>query len=104
MPTTGRLFIFMLFLFLAPLSADTRAAADDGQDGILVGRIAHVEGKLLRYVAEDEDWVATVQDAPFGLEDALYAGDGTRAECILPNTDQGWGSDPEDAEIEDIAL
>ena len=85
MPTTGRLFIFMLFLFLAPLSADTRAAADDGQDGILVGRIAHVEGKLLRYVAEDEDWVATVQDAPFGLEDALYAGDGTRAECILPN-------------------
>ena len=59
---------------------------DDDQDVTLVGRIVHMEGgALLRYVAEDNDWVATVTDAPFGLEDALYAENGTRAECSMPN-------------------
>jgi hypothetical protein len=55
------------------------------RENILIGRIAHVEGQLLRYIEEEKDWVQTVQDAPFGLEDALYAGDNTKAELIMPN-------------------
>ena len=58
----------------------------DGQSDVLVGWIAHVEGgNLLRYVPENKDWVATVKDAPLGLEDVLYAENGVRAECIMPN-------------------
>ncbi|MDR2549290.1 MAG: hypothetical protein LBD10_03685 [Desulfobulbus sp.] len=85
MPITGRIPLFLLFFCWVPLLFGTWAAADDDQDGIMVGRIAHLEGKLLRYVAENKDWVATVQDAPFGLEDALYAENGTKAEFLLPN-------------------
>lgn len=61
------------------------AAAQDAGDGVLVGRIAHVEGQLLRYVPEEKDWVATVRDAPFGLEDSLYSEAAARAEFIMPN-------------------
>jgi len=61
------------------------AAAQDTGDGVLVGRIAHVEGQLLRYVPEEKDWVATVRDAPFGLEDSLYSEAAARAEFIMPN-------------------
>ena len=83
----GRICIFLLLFLWAPLLSAAWATTDDSQDGILVGRISHVEGgKLLRYVPENNDWVATVQDAPFGLEDALYAENDARAECILPNS------------------
>ena len=85
-----------VFLVTAP------AAAFEEGEGILVGRIAHVEGKLLRYVDEGKDWVATVQDAPFGLEDALYAGDKTRAEFILPN--KTWLRVGEHTQLQLIAL
>jgi hypothetical protein len=54
-------------------------------ESVLVGRVSHVEGELLHYVPETEDWVAVVQDAPFGLDDALYSGEDGRAEFILPN-------------------
>ncbi|MBI5582634.1 MAG: FecR domain-containing protein [Deltaproteobacteria bacterium] len=52
---------------------------------LLVGHITHVEGQLLRYVPEEQDWVATVKDAPFGLDDALYTTRNSRAEIRLPN-------------------
>jgi hypothetical protein len=51
----------------------------------LVGRIYYVEGELLRYVEEEEDWVATVADAPFGLQDALYSDENGKAEFMMPN-------------------
>ena len=54
-------------------------------ENVVVGRIAHVEGQLLRYVPDDQDWVATVKNAPFGLDDALYSDDNSRAEFIMPN-------------------
>jgi len=50
-----------------------------------VGRIYHIEGELLRYVPEGNDWVAMVKDAPFGAEDTLFSGSRTRAEMIVPN-------------------
>ncbi|NLI80353.1 MAG: hypothetical protein GX443_01520 [Deltaproteobacteria bacterium] len=54
-------------------------------EGVLVGRISHVTGKLLRYVPEEKDWVVTVKDAPFGLNDALYSDRSARAEFVMPN-------------------
>ena len=35
---------------------------------ILVGHITHVEGQLLRYVPEEQDWLAVVQDARGGRQ------------------------------------
>ncbi|WP_244083885.1 DUF6600 domain-containing protein [Desulforhabdus sp. TSK] len=50
-----------------------------------MGRISYVEGDLLRYVPEEKDWEATVEDVPFGLDDALYSDDNAKAEFIMPN-------------------
>jgi len=55
------------------------------QEAVLVGRIAHTEGQVLRFVPETQDWVATVQDAPFGMHDTLYTDPRARAECMMPN-------------------
>ena len=46
---------------------------------------SHIEGQLLRYVPENQDWVAEVKDAPFGLNDALYSDASAKAEFIMPN-------------------
>ncbi len=72
------------------------------QEGILVGRIAHIEGKLFRYVEEEKDWVLTVNDAPFGLEDALYSGEEAQAEIIMPN--RTWVRIGESTQLQLIAL
>jgi hypothetical protein len=77
---------FLGVLLVAALGLTTPAeSAFEDREEILIGRIAHVEGDLLRYVPAEKDWVLTVVDAPFGLEDTLYAGEGARAELILPN-------------------
>jgi hypothetical protein len=55
------------------------------QSPVMVGRIAYLEGQVLRYVPEEKDWVAAVQDAPFGLDDSLYAVENAKAELIMPN-------------------
>jgi hypothetical protein len=52
---------------------------------IVVGRIFHIEGDLLRYVPAEKDWVAMVKDSPFGTEDTLYSGNQGKAELIIPN-------------------
>ena len=76
--------------------------ASDSQEEILVGRIAHVEGKLLRYIEEEKDWVLTVKDSPFGLEDALYSGVDAKAEFIMPN--RTWIRVGENTQIQLIDL
>src|SRR5215831_9212723 len=55
------------------------------QEPIVVGRIAYTEGQILRFVPETQDWVATVQDTPFGMNDALYSEPQARAEVTIPN-------------------
>src|SRR6266851_3707428 len=55
------------------------------QEAVVVGRIAHTEGQVLRFVPETQDWVATVKDAPFGLNDTLYTDLQARAELLMPN-------------------
>ncbi|MCL1981386.1 MAG: hypothetical protein FWG62_09985 [Proteobacteria bacterium] len=102
MHLTGRFFIFLMSCCWMALLFGTWAAADDDQDTILVGRVTHVEGGLLRYVAENKDWVVTVQDAPFGLEDALYADNDAKAEFILPN--RTWIRIGGNTQIQMIAL
>ena len=62
---------------------EPRAAAQ--QEPTLVGRIAHIEGEILRYVPETKDWVIAGKDAPFGLEDALYSDASAKAEFVFPN-------------------
>ncbi len=77
---------WMLYLVVAVLfTAAAPASGQQQKQPILVGHIDHVEGQLLRYVPENKDWVATVKDAPFGMEDTLYADKNTRAEIIMPN-------------------
>ena len=85
MYTLRRCCVRTLLVIMAALLISFTAEAADDQDDILVGRITHVEGKLLRYVDEGKDWIVTVKDAPFSLEDALYSGENAKAEFILPN-------------------
>ena len=77
-------FLILLACFGA-LFVSVPVEAEDNEEEIFVGRIAHVEGKLLRYIDEEKDWVMTVKDSPFGLEDALYSGEDVKAEFIMPN-------------------
>jgi hypothetical protein len=71
-------------LFTAVLFASPVCAAS-AREGILIGRISHVEGQLLRFVPAEKDWVATVKDTPFGMDDALYSDENAKAEFIMPN-------------------
>jgi hypothetical protein len=79
-------FLFVLALLFVMVSISrAQAPAGDSGPGVLVGRIVHIEGQLLRYVPEEQDWVATVKDAPFGLNDSLYSEAKARGEFIMPN-------------------
>ena len=73
-----------IFLFLAMSSMVLPCLAEEAPR-VVVGRVYQVEGDLLRYVPDENDWVAVVRDAPFGTEDTLYSGDGGRAELAVPN-------------------
>ena len=79
------LVLCLLFFPVSRGSTDTFDPGDSPGPPLLVGHITHLEGQLLRYVPEDQDWVATVKDSPFGLDDTLYTGRNSRAEIILPN-------------------
>jgi hypothetical protein len=75
------LLIFPLTLY--PVSALPQTVDDRGD---LVGRITAIDsGQLLRYVPMQKDWVVTLKDTPFAPTDALYSGDGTRAEFTIPD-------------------
>jgi hypothetical protein len=54
-------------------------------DVTVVARVTHVEGQLLRYVPEEDDWVVVGKDSPVGEKDLLYMGEGGRAEVYFPN-------------------
>ncbi len=71
-------------LFLAAVVMVQSSSAADAP-AMVVGRIFHIEGDLLRYVPEEKDWVAVVRDAPFGTEDTFFSGSRGMAELIAPN-------------------
>jgi len=73
-----------IFLFLTMSSMVLPSLAQEFPN-VVVGRVYQVEGDLLRYIPDENDWVAVVRDAPFGTEDTLYSGDGAMAELLVPN-------------------
>ena len=84
MKTMKRWMGLLLCLFLtAGVMVPPSSAADE--PAMVVGRIFHIEGDLLRYVPSEKDWVAVVRDAPFGAEDTLFSGSRGMAELIVPN-------------------
>ncbi len=68
-----------------PIQAEEPPPATENEEPVMVGRITHVEGKLLRYLPEKEQWIATGKDTPFGLNDTLHSEEDGRAEIIMPN-------------------
>jgi hypothetical protein len=98
-----RLSALALGLILAAVLAPAVCAqAGKSAEPALVGRITFVDGQLLRYVYDEKDWVATVKDAPFGIEDAVYSGDTGKAEFKLPNV--VWVRTGSDTQIQLIVL
>jgi hypothetical protein len=95
--------LFILSLGMIPVF---QAYAQDGQgleeETILVGRISHIQGELLRYDPEIGDWVVTVKDSPFGVDDILLTSVGGRAEIIMPNNT--WARIDGDTQIQLIAI
>ena len=80
--------VLILLFAAAPIASsqpDPPREEESQQKPVLVGRISHVEGQLLRYIPSEKDWVATREDAPFGLDDALYSNEKGKAEFIMPN-------------------
>jgi len=75
------------FLAYMSFTISTVAATPSASDtqSVQVGRIYHMDGELLRYVPDTNDWVAVVKDAPFGVEDTLFSGNKGMAEMIAPN-------------------
>jgi len=81
-------FVLLLFIAIAGIAwaqPQPQPLPRKEQAPILVGRISHVEGQLLWYVPDEQDWVATVKDAPFGMNDALHSDERGKAEIIMPN-------------------
>lgn len=74
-------------MFMLSLPPSRALAEQDWEENgtVQVARISYIEGQLERYDPETDEWVATVADAPVGLNDQLYAGAGTRAEILMPN-------------------
>ena len=81
-----RKWLWLAFILVAAcLTSPLAPVAGAQQEPILVGRIAYIEGQVLRYVPEVKDWVIISKDAPFGLNDALYSDASAKAEFIFPN-------------------
>jgi len=67
------------------LSAFLICAAQPAYGSILIGRITHVEGKVLTYGEDEEDWVEVGSNTPVGAEDGFYTNKGAKAELVFPN-------------------
>ncbi len=90
MKTKKNPFLLLFLLSMTSVFPGTTLKAETGPEGlddepILVGRISHIEGGLLRYQPADEGWTPTVDDTPFGPGESLYTEENSRAEIILPN-------------------
>jgi len=103
-------YLLVLLLSFVLISGSPLGAADqpdssrgsDQQEPVLVGRIFHIEGELLRYDGEEKQWVDVLPDSPWGEGDALYSVEESRAEMILPTNI--WVRIGPTTEIELVAL
>ena len=96
------LILILVMIPITSLQAQTPTANQEEERPVLVGRISHIEGQLLRYVPDEEDWVETVRDTPFGINDTLYSNKYTRAEIIMPNNT--WMRIDSDTQIQLITI
>jgi hypothetical protein len=71
--------LILATVVMVPLSSAAATPA------MVVGRVYEIEGDLLRYVPEENDWVAVVRDTPFSIEDTLFSGNRGMAELFVPN-------------------
>jgi hypothetical protein len=85
MYTVNRFLLLAFSLFLVSTSPSLALKTPTDQLP-LVGHITHIEGDLLRYTPDVDEWVATVKDAPCSTDDLLYANTDSRAELIMPNS------------------
>ena len=92
--------LLVVLLLLAVAIVPSSSAADEPP--VIVGRVYYIEGSLLRYVPAENDWVALVNDAPFGTGDTLYTGNQGMAELIVPNGT--WIRIGDNTQIQFIAL
>lgn len=90
-----------VYFVVALIFTVASSSAAEVQD-IQVGRIYYIEGELLRYVSEENDWVAVVEDAPFGVEDTFFSGSKGMTEMIVPNG--SWIRLGNNTQIQFIAL
>jgi hypothetical protein len=59
--------------------------AQPSYGSILIGRITHVEGNLLTYSEDEENWVEAGSNTPVGAEDGFYTDKDAKAELVFPN-------------------
>lgn len=76
----GLIMLGLLWLFPGLATAE-----ESDNELTLVGRISCLEGKLLRFDNDQEQWIEAETDSPFGEGDALSSDKDTRAELMLPN-------------------
>ena len=103
--TNSALALLAMLLVLAapPLSfAQSPSPVENEGESVLVGRISHVEGWVLRYIPEEREWERTIKDTPFGLEDKVRTDKGARVEMILPNNT--WARMNELSQVELVSL
>jgi hypothetical protein len=91
----------LICLFLGVVALVPPSSAADAP-AVVVGRIYDIEGDLLRYIPAENDWVAVVRDAPFGVEDTLFSGSQGMAELVAPNG--SWIRVGNSTQIQFIAL
>lgn len=60
-------------------------AASFAEASILVGRLAQVEGEVLRYIESSDEWSAQETENPVGPGDLFQTGDPGKAEFVFPN-------------------
>ena len=96
------LFIFLILsVGINSVHAQDPEAWDE-QNAVLVGRISHIEGELLRYDAEYDQWAAMPTESPFGTDDLLQSGPESKAEFIMPNN--SWIRIDADTQIHLVTL
>ena len=61
------------------------STAQPSYGSILIGRMTHVEGNVLTYSEDEEDWVEAGSNTPVGAEDGFYADKDAKAELVFPN-------------------
>jgi hypothetical protein len=82
---TAKRFLLLAFSLLLVPTSPALALQTPTEQSSLVGHITHIEGDLLRYTPDGDEWVGTVKDAPCGIDEMLYANTDSRAELIMPN-------------------